>query len=145
MNTYSFIAHGHKNILATHKTTLEITKEKFLTKRGDCIIGVNANFELKKLRGFIKNFKVDFVEVELKVNGLTEKIKGKLNKNFDDENSIVIRKSNFISPRTLVFSADKSARDLSREYATNLANSDRLIYISIRLKNIQRTKQGILT
>ncbi|MEM3427878.1 MAG: DUF371 domain-containing protein, partial [Nitrososphaerales archaeon] len=34
---------GHRNICATHKTTLEITKSTHLTHRGDCIIGVGAD------------------------------------------------------------------------------------------------------
>ena len=37
------IARGHPNIRATHKTTLEVTKEKELSPRGDCIIGICAD------------------------------------------------------------------------------------------------------
>jgi hypothetical protein len=33
-------AQGHENILATHKTTLEFTKDKRLSKKGDCIVAV---------------------------------------------------------------------------------------------------------
>jgi hypothetical protein len=40
--TVVFSAHGHENILATHKTTFETTKEVALTKRGDCIVAVKA-------------------------------------------------------------------------------------------------------
>ena len=36
-------ARGHENIKATHKTTMEITKDPYLTPRGDCIIAVKAN------------------------------------------------------------------------------------------------------
>jgi len=36
-------AYGHENILCTHSTTIEITKEKSLTKKGNCIIGINAS------------------------------------------------------------------------------------------------------
>ncbi|HIP75502.1 MAG TPA: DUF371 domain-containing protein, partial [Thermococcus paralvinellae] len=35
--------YGHENIKATHKSTLEITKEDFLTPRGDCIICIKAD------------------------------------------------------------------------------------------------------
>ncbi|MGB9674949.1 MAG: DUF371 domain-containing protein, partial [Nanopusillaceae archaeon] len=34
---------GHKLVKATHKSTLEITKDNFLTERGDCIIGINSS------------------------------------------------------------------------------------------------------
>ncbi|MEM2710419.1 MAG: DUF371 domain-containing protein, partial [Candidatus Bathyarchaeia archaeon] len=36
-------AYGHKNIQALHKSTFEITKEKWISKRGDCIIAVSAD------------------------------------------------------------------------------------------------------
>ena len=40
-----FSARGHENIRGVHKTTFEFTKEKELTLKGDCIIGVNADFD----------------------------------------------------------------------------------------------------
>ncbi len=51
---YKFNAYGHPNILATHKTTLEFTKDKEVSLRGDCIIGINSDFDLGKLKDFIK-------------------------------------------------------------------------------------------
>ncbi len=41
---YTFTAQGHPNILATHKTTLEITKDTEVTGEGGCIIAVKADF-----------------------------------------------------------------------------------------------------
>ena len=49
----TFLAFGHKNITANHKTTLEFTKENSVTKKGDCIIGVNSDF--KNLGRIIKD------------------------------------------------------------------------------------------
>jgi hypothetical protein len=40
--TQELSATGHPSIMATHPTTFEITKDSTLTKRGDCIIAVNA-------------------------------------------------------------------------------------------------------
>ena len=34
---------GHPNIRAEHPTTLEVTKDDFLTPRGDCIVGIASN------------------------------------------------------------------------------------------------------
>ncbi|WP_440949048.1 DUF371 domain-containing protein [Methanosphaerula subterraneus] len=34
---------GHQYVLATHKTTFEVTTEPSLTLQGDCIIGVGAD------------------------------------------------------------------------------------------------------
>ena len=40
----TFKAYGHENIRATHNRTIEFTKHKELSVRGDCIIGVNSDF-----------------------------------------------------------------------------------------------------
>ena len=40
--TVVFFAKGHKNVLSTHKTTFEVTKETELSKRGNCIIAVES-------------------------------------------------------------------------------------------------------
>jgi len=54
---YKFIAYGHKNITSRHKTTLEFTKDSNLTIKGDCIVGIKADFSLDKIKDFIKNSK----------------------------------------------------------------------------------------
>jgi hypothetical protein len=45
---------GHKNVLATHKTTLEFTKDDYLTKKGDCILAINLDKIPKAMQGKIK-------------------------------------------------------------------------------------------
>ena len=54
---YKFNAYGHPNILATHKTTLEFTKDKEVSLKGDCIVAVKADFDLIKIKEFIKDSK----------------------------------------------------------------------------------------
>ena len=39
----NIVAFGHENIQALHPTTLMLTKEKNLSKNGDCIIAVRAD------------------------------------------------------------------------------------------------------
>ncbi len=131
MNSYSFTSEGHPNVLGTHKNTLEITKENFLTKNGDCILGINADFDFAKLRQFISGCKTDFIRIELKTGSFSEKVSGKLNKDFSDEKSIVIRKSNFISERTLITESDKSAGDLPRELIRQMKKPDSCLKIII--------------
>ncbi|RMF31584.1 MAG: DUF371 domain-containing protein, partial [Candidatus Nitrosothermus koennekii] len=46
---------GHQNIRCRHKTTLEVTKDDYLTPRGDCIIGINANKACYDLSDRFKN------------------------------------------------------------------------------------------
>ena len=45
---------GHPEVRGEHKTTMEITTEKHLTEKGDCIIGVNAKVACNTLNSKIK-------------------------------------------------------------------------------------------
>jgi hypothetical protein len=36
-------AFGHKNVKCSHSSTIEITKENYLTKKGTCILGIKAS------------------------------------------------------------------------------------------------------
>ncbi|MDK2987241.1 MAG: uncharacterized protein PWQ47_379 [Methanothermococcus sp.] len=96
-------AKGHPNVQSTHKTTLEITKEDYLTPTGDCIIGICAD---KSMIDFSEEFKnelrkSDKIIVEIIVGDLKETIIGKGHKDLilNHPTDIVIRKSNFICPR----------------------------------------------
>ena len=120
---------GNEKIKATHPSTLEITKEDFLTERGDCIIGICAskacidlNENLKKhLRNGGK------IVIRIKVNEIEDKIIAYGHKNLllKSEKSIVIRKSSFIDERTLAINANKSARDLKRKLIEKIKNNIR--------------------
>ena len=52
---YSFTCCGHENITCRHKTTLEFTKDSDLSIKGDCIIGVKADFSIKEVKRFIES------------------------------------------------------------------------------------------
>lgn len=117
-----FSINGHENLLGTHKTTLEFTKDKHLTLNGDCIIGVNANFSYEDLISLVKS--KNRIKIILKVDDLVEEINCGVNKNFCDEHEIVIRKSDFISDRTLGINADKAAIDIDRGFIDKLKNSE---------------------
>ena len=113
---YKFHAYGHPNVLGTHKTTFEFTKGNELTRNGNCIIGVNADFDLGKLKEFIKKSKTKKITIAIETldKKIKEKIAAELNPNFNDGNEIVIRKTDFISERTLATKADKAAFGLNR-------------------------------
>src|SRR3989344_1528749 len=98
---YKFHAYGHPNILGTHKTTLEFTKDEELTLNGDCIIGTKADFELSKLNEFIKNAnnKKITITIETADKKIKEMVTAELNPNFNDDNELVIRKTEFVSER----------------------------------------------
>ena len=118
-----FKAYGHKNVLGKHKTTLEFTHEDYLTKRGDCIIGIKADF--KPLFRFKKR-----ILIELKIKNLKDEIIAEFNPNFDSD-EMVIRKSDFIDKRTFAIKANKAAIDIDRKIIDSLKDPDSELIIKI--------------
>lgn len=112
-------AYGHENIRGTHETTVEITKDRKITSRADCIVGVGADRALADFsdafREKAKNSNA-IVKVTLTVGRFKETIigRGHPDLTFTHSTDIVIRKSNFISSRTLMINADKSSEELNR-------------------------------
>jgi hypothetical protein len=127
---YSFFSFGHPNITAKHKNTIEFTKDKELSLKGDCIIGVNSDFDLKEIKKLIKNSKR--MKIEIKVDDIYEEINCELNPGFDDDKEIVIRKGEFVSKRTLGIKADKVCADLNQELIKKLSNKDHKIEIILQ-------------
>ena len=111
---------GHKNIRSTHKKTIEITKESELTTQGDCIIGVKASSSCIDLPQSLKEKLQDtksMVKFLIKVADHEFIIKGRGHKDLTltHTEDIVIRKSDFISPRTLAIKCDKASDLLPSE------------------------------
>src|SRR3989339_697243 len=51
----SFFIFGHKNIKATHRNTLEFTKDAEVSARGDCILGIRSDFSKEAIRSLMKH------------------------------------------------------------------------------------------
>ena len=103
-----FKAYGHPNIRSTHKNTFEFTKDKELTVNGDCIIGVNADFDVEELKIILENEKLEII---VTVGADTVVCKAVANPYFKSEHEIVVRKTDYLSDRTLGINADKVATD----------------------------------
>ena len=118
------LAIGHENIRSTHNTTIEITRDKNLTKKGNCIIGVNSTkacFDLDpELKKKIKN--QNRIKVTLKVENLEDSFYGYGSNKLKllDKNDIVFRKSNYICDRTVLINCTKSSLNLNRELIEKL-------------------------
>ena len=108
---------GHPNVLSSHPRTLEITKDASLTKRGDCIIGVNSTKSCYDLDERIKN-KIQntnsIINFEIIVNEFYFGIKGSgsINLLLTHKHDIVLRKTKFTCPRTIAVSCDKASSEL---------------------------------
>jgi hypothetical protein len=118
---------GHENIRSNHKKTIEITKDSELTLRGDCIIGVNANYSCSDLPENLKAKLQDptsEVQFSIKVQEHEFVVKGKGHEDLilTHPEDIVIRKSDFVCPRTLAVKCDKASDLLPREMVILLQN-----------------------
>jgi len=154
---YSFTCYGHENITAKHRTTLEFTKDTEMGLKGDCIVGVKADFSLDSLKDFIKrldnnkvtiiieifhqeydkkeynekNFNEKNIKNNYKNKKIIERINAEINPDFNSENGMVIRKSDFIDERTFAIKADKAACDLNRDLIEKLRNREQKIEVVI--------------
>ncbi|ASJ05837.1 DUF371 domain-containing protein [Thermococcus pacificus] len=117
---------GHENVKATHKSTLEFTKEDYLTPRGDCIICIGAD---KGINDLSEEFKAALkagkrLLIRIRVSGIVDEVlaEGSPDLILDHDYSMVVRKSTYIDGRTLAVRANKAARDIDRRIVELLKN-----------------------
>jgi hypothetical protein len=149
MVLFSFKCSGHPNVTALHKSTLEFTTDSGLTLRGDCILGVKATSNLPNLPNEIKNLvrkENANVKVILVLDGYTEEIEGKGNPKLQllDDTAIIIRKSDFICPRTLMINANKAAIDIPPNMRELMKDPDSIMDITNQVEEgaIETSKQA---
>lgn len=138
MNTVNllFHAHGHENVLATHKTTFEFTKESSLTEQGDCILAVKSTKAALDLPLEFKDAarkEGSRIMVTIETDELKEVVKarGSPKLTFTHPTDLVVRKSSYVCGRTLAIKADKSANDLSRELVEKLKHSNQQVKVTL--------------
>jgi len=134
--TQYLYARGHPNVIAKHPTTFEITKHIQLTKRGDCVIAVQANKAPVDLSTEFRNLcKSDEarIMVELRAAGIAETIEGRGSRmlTLSHSSEIVGRKSSYVSDRTLMIRADKAACDIDRDLIRALKSPSTKLQITI--------------
>lgn len=137
--TEELSATGHRSITAKHRTTFEITRDSDLTKRGDCIIAVNANRGLGNFSTqFLNLCKTDGSKIllEFETEGMKEVIEGKgsLRLPLSHEREIVGRRSAYVSDRTLMIHADKAAFDIDRDLVRVLKSPKTIIHIRLAVE-----------
>lgn len=112
--------YGHPNVQSLHARTVEITKEGHLTLRGDCIIGVRAEKACADIAEPVRRRLMQDgsrVKVEILVGDEVYEITGAGDQRLtlQDRHDIVIRKSNFVCPRTLSVRCDRASSDIPRD------------------------------
>jgi len=134
--TQIIYARGHKNVQSTNKTTFEITKETHLTKRGDCIIAVDATKGTADLSPKFKTVAQSQharITIKIEIDGEKETVTAWGNPKllFTHPTDLVVRKSDFVCGRTLAIRANKAACDLSGKLVEKLRNSDQKVKITL--------------
>jgi hypothetical protein len=135
-DTEVVFGYGHQNIRATHRTTLEFTKDKHLSKKGDCIIAVAAD---KALADLSPQFRANLrkpnakLTILIEADGIAEQVLacGSQQLILSHPTDAIIRKSDYICSRTLAVGADKAANDLPRELVQKLKNPDQKVKITL--------------
>ncbi|MDA4127962.1 MAG: DUF371 domain-containing protein [Thaumarchaeota archaeon] len=117
--------YGHPMILALHPTTIEITKDRQLTRRGDCIIGVLADKAVSDLSPEMREaLASDRSQVKVKIFVddaiFVAKASGDSRLTLSNSRDIVLRTSEFVNERTLAVRADLAAIDIPRGVVAKL-------------------------
>lgn len=136
----TIIAHGHINVLALHRSTIEITKTDKLTKKGDCIIAISASKSVQDLRPCFKRaLQNDNTKLSMSIEagGVSDTVSahGSHNLILDHPSDLVIRKSDYVCNRTLAICADKAAIDLTRNLVEELQKPGQKVKITIKAEN----------
>ncbi|MFZ8789592.1 MAG: DUF371 domain-containing protein [Acidilobaceae archaeon] len=134
-----FRARGHNNIRATHRSTMEVTTEDYLTPRGDCIVGVSAEISPARLPRELKEVissDGSIVVAVLCSSGLCDSVvgRGSSRMTLSDDRRMVFRRSSYVGPETVMVSASKAAVDLSRDIVKALKSGNDLVVVLLAFK-----------
>lgn len=135
------IFNGHCLITASHEKTLEVTKATTLTKRGTCIIGVNANKSCKDLdpefKEIISNEQTRvIITIDVNNEKFIIEARGHPSLTLTNTEDIVIRKSSFVCDRTLAINADKAASDIPSHIVALLKDPYSQCSMEIKLETV---------
>lgn len=116
---------------ATHKTTLEITKDDFLTMRGDCILAIRSEKGLSDIRREMEAQRGKDIKVFLRAEGEADCVKGFVHPTltFESKTTIIFRKSDFTSERTAAVLCNKAACDINRRLVEKMRNPSQMLEI----------------
>ncbi len=136
-----FQARGHENVKATHKTTLEITTEDWLTPRGDCIVGVSSEIGASGLPEWFKQAAKNpqsLIIFILCADNICDSIVGQGDPQLTlkDPHRIILRKSTYTDDKTVMTRANKAARDLRRDLVEKLKRGTTLTIYATTIRTV---------
>lgn len=128
---YVFYTKGHHNVTSVHKSTFEVTMDKDIGIKADCIVGVSSDAKLHDIPLEIREAiqKEDkLINVQLQTENALDEIigYGHPELSLDHPTDMVCRKSEFKCSRTLMIKANKAAMDLKKELVEDLKQGKEL-------------------
>lgn len=130
------LARGNPNIEAKHEKTMAITCNEKVSRRGDCFIGVEASKNLADFSADFKKLALNekaIISMNIGIEGLDEGIivegRGHSSLSYSHPEDIVVRKSGFVCPKTVMVYADKAVGDLPRSFVKLLQKPETVIKI----------------
>jgi hypothetical protein len=139
--TDSFMAEGHRLISANHKSTLEITKDSYITKRGSCIVAIRSEKGARDLSPEFKRLakiQGSIITLYLECNGIVDTVKaqGSQDLTFTDPNDIIFRTSNYTCGRTVAIYSEKPAYLLKRSLIEEIRKGDPVkVFLEVSLRS----------
>jgi len=132
----SLIAFGHVNVSCIHNSTIEITKDNYLTNKGTCVLGIKSSKACSDLDLKLKQKIWDGAKIEVLIQV------GEYHDNFygfgskllplSHEFDLVFRKSDFICVRTVLINCSKASSDLNRNLVKSLISSNQEIKLTFK-------------
>jgi hypothetical protein len=136
---FTFFAQGHPAVSSTHPTTLELTRETGLGKNGDCIVAVGCSTGLRDLPEPMKNALSSEacrarLTLKLDVHRFAIEGRGAPGLTLSHPTDIVVRRSGFVSDRTLMVHANRAAADLPRSFVELLQEPGRRVVVELAVE-----------
>ena len=140
---------GHPNILGTHKTTLEITKDKDLTLNGNCILGIgieSPNVLLSpRLQTLLKHHRE--VTIQLECEGIKDSFTGWGHPSLllTHPHDMVFRKSEYIDDRTILIKCNKAVNEINRNLISKMKNPQSILSLTFEIYDDTKEEVRILS
>jgi 16S rRNA (cytidine1402-2'-O)-methyltransferase len=123
----TFRCHGHPQISGSHTKTIEFTRDRDVTGRATCVLGVQSDHDdrtIGALRGD--------VEVTIECGDTTDTFTASMSAFFLGDDALVFRRGPGLRGRTVAFDATKGAAEISRPLVAAIGDADAVVQVTLR-------------
>ncbi len=120
---------------AKHRTTMQVTKDREITIRADCVVGVRADKSVRDLSSELKSHLLEggSVLVGIVVGEMEFRFeaRGDPRLRLIHDRDSVVRKSDYVDDRTLAIRSSAAARDIPRDMVRGMRRSDQVVVMEL--------------